>query len=336
MEEIMIAWEKESAGWAERLAAGTATLEEIGEENGLTRERIRQIVKEHGHQGVVAAGRKKRRAEQREAEKAARAEAQAERVRLAKTTLSKGYAPPGMPDDEVIASLREWLENGGNGKASWWDLERDPETTISSIRISQRFGWAEAIRKAGGKPTHYNYGDRIDKLSRSEIVAAVVAFLTDPDEELGGAGGYFKWHRSRPQYPSLGTVRARFGGSWREAKRAALDVIEGRAPMPDPDSDPRPPRPVCSVDGCERMISSQGYCGTHKARIERSGDPLPDVPVRPWARYTDADIIAALRAWDPPKGKYSSSLWTGRPSLNTIYGHFGSWSAALDAAGIER
>ncbi len=39
---------------------------------------------------------------------------------------------------------------------------------------------------------------------------------------------------------------------------------------------------VCTVDGCGRGVKSRGLCNPHYLRLVRTGDPQPDVPLRPY------------------------------------------------------
>lgn len=50
--------------------------------------------------------------------------------------------------------------------------------------------------------------------------------------------------------------------AWREYKRSTY--------VPKP----KKPKAVCSVDGCERFVKSNGLCQKHLHRLERHGDPL--------------------------------------------------------------
>lgn len=37
---------------------------------------------------------------------------------------------------------------------------------------------------------------------------------------------------------------------------------------------------TCSVDDCDRKHRANGFCHAHLARVRRTGDPQPDVPIR--------------------------------------------------------
>lgn len=38
---------------------------------------------------------------------------------------------------------------------------------------------------------------------------------------------------------------------------------------------------TCNVEGCDRRYFSTGYCRAHKARVDRTGDPQPGIPIGP-------------------------------------------------------
>jgi hypothetical protein len=194
------------------------TLTVIGAREGLTRERVRQIIRDGGLTAEVQAAKAERSA-------SAAAEAQAERERRAldrKLTVfqERGSGAQRIPDDEIIAQLRAWLAAGGSGTTTDWAAEgRSPSTSL----ILERFGWAKAIRLAGGIPTREYARPRRDYRTPEECLDAVVAFLADPDARLGGPASYSAWAVPRG-LPGDQTVRKRLGG-WRNAKRAALQEL---------------------------------------------------------------------------------------------------------------
>jgi hypothetical protein len=67
--------------------------------------------------------------------------------------------------------------------------------------------------------------------------------------------------------------------------------------------------------------------------------PQPRMP-RSARQWTDAEILKALNAWAaangrPPAGIDFTVAPQGAPSSTTVRKHFGSWNAALTAAGLS-
>lgn len=80
--------------------------------------------------------------------------------------------------------------------------------------------------------------------------------------------------------------------------------------------------------------------GSWERALRLAGLPPPPQRVdhHPWTR---AEILARLRAWFSEHGRAPESMewWLaapGRPSSQTVRVHFGSWTGALKAAGIEQ
>jgi hypothetical protein len=70
--------------------------------------------------------------------------------------------------------------------------------------------------------------------------------------------------------------------------------------------------------------------------LQRAGlSPQTAQPVR----WTDAEILLALRRWADAQGVPRATDWSavepGRPTRGLVTGRFGSWNAALLAAGLE-
>ena len=352
-------WRKaEVRRWAMRMKRGNGevTLGSIAEEVGITRERVRQLMVEQGHQDAIDAGKAARRArwEQAEADRKAELDERARERRLSVRPATKKMRTAALKaqnESDIIEPIREWLEAGGDGTALSWDADRDFDTTVSSVRISQTMGWNAAVMKAGGTPTHINVAPRADRVSEEECLRAMVAFLTDPDETRGGYQAYDRWrHRQADPgaYPSGQTQRNRTVGGWSAAKQAALDHIASGEPLPEiPVPVPVSERP-CSVESCDHVVARGGrLCSGHQARLRTHGDvladiPFGDMPYRGGNRqsFSADDVIKALQSWEPRDGKYSVTEWCNNrskdaPAYSVILRLFGGWRAALDAAGLS-
>lgn len=231
------------------------TPDEIGKEFGVTRERVRQLMKKYG--GPDAAEVRRVQAERAEAEALTRANAVTEAVRGALTasgpvTAEDVASHTGLDNADVarfwpqdLAHLRLWAT--GNYETRWSDDEilaalreaavyEFPLTTNaytdllalgqingpSMPRIWQRFGsWTAACDAAGvvAGPTmrdHYQ-----SKWSEHDLVQIVQRYLLDPNAPNSGHR-FDGWKRENlPDGPSFQTIRNRFG-SWTAAKQRAL------------------------------------------------------------------------------------------------------------------
>lgn len=200
--------------YADALIAGE-TLAAIGQREGVTRERVRQVVLTGGLQPEVDAAREARAVAAGEAYRA-----EMERRALdRKLSIRTSTREVVWTEAAIIEAVREWLDDGGSGSSVDWNAEgRSP----SSGLIANRIGWAKAVRAAGGSVRHEVTRHRVDRWPPEAILRQVIAFLSDPDEVNGGPESFDKWSKKRGGYaPSASTVRNRFGG-WGEAKRQAL------------------------------------------------------------------------------------------------------------------
>lgn len=229
LEEQRARWEEEEAAAKQAaderarhyadLLIGGMTLEQVGQQAGVTRERVRQVVKEGGLYVEVKAQKAARRVE-READDRAEKDRKARERKMSVRTGNRRRRRE-WTDERIIAALRDWLDQGGSGRRTDWDAEG---RTPSAVLVTQRIGWAKAIRRAGGTPTNELSRHRKDRWAEEDCLAAVVAFLEDPNERNGGCDAYVGWAERTGRGPSLTTVRNRFR-SWSEAKRQALEWI---------------------------------------------------------------------------------------------------------------
>ena len=231
------------------------TLDEIGKEFGVTRERIRQLLKKHG--GPDAAEVRRIQAERAEAAALTRANVVGDAVRrvlggsgpvtvedvATRTEIDSAEVARFWPKD--LAHLRLWAT--GKHEPRWSDDEildalreaavyEFPLTTNayadllavgqvngpSMPRIWQRFGsWTAACEAAGvvaGQTMRDHYQS---KWSDDDLVQIVRRYLLDPDVP-NSAYRFDQWKREvLPDGPSFQTIRNRFG-SWTEAKQRAL------------------------------------------------------------------------------------------------------------------
>ncbi len=237
------------------------TLDQIGAAHGLTRERIRQLLKKHGGPSGDEI-RELRAAEARSAQRA-HEEAVTGAIREAldgrgPTTVGEMAEATGLDGGDIarhwpqdLAHLRLW--GAGKGESRWSDEDicealrqasayEFPLTTSaysellqvgqingpSVPRIGQRFGsWTAACAAAGvvaGDPWNREYESR---WSDEDLLQIARAYILDPNAP-SSAHRFDEWKREyAPDGPSAQTLRNRFG-SWTEVKRRAL--AQGGAP----------------------------------------------------------------------------------------------------------
>lgn len=232
---------------AQRYMAG-ATLAQIGEELGVTRERVRQILEQQGVQ---------RRS------KSAIARSKADRVRIefgpaiqeafdqtksipevigrfrgsvpAKTVRSmladrkheqvvrigsgRGNQEKKFGDDDITKAILDAERNGCHSVVSYsaW-RERLPEGTAPSVAtITNRFGsWSSARRAAGASVVKTRASKSCRVFSDEEIDKAVTRFVSAAKQAgvRPSARAYDEWSRKVGNTPLLSTVRARTGKKW--------------------------------------------------------------------------------------------------------------------------
>jgi hypothetical protein len=237
---------------AVRYAAGE-TLDAIGRDYGLTRERVRQILQKSGL--VDAAGaRAARQARRLEADETLREQllawaaanpgrsrdvAAAElgidvseigRLLGAEARLrfiEERHHEPQVSDEEVLAGLRRAAAALGDPLvADRYDTYVPVHGLLSSVRIIQRWGtWNAACRAAG---LGVNSGRRSyrRRWTEAEMLEHVANYLMG-EGCRGTYYGYDAYARSASGAPSAQTVRNTFG-AWANIKAAAQHVVAAR------------------------------------------------------------------------------------------------------------
>lgn len=168
------------------------------------------------------------------------------------------------------------------------------------------------------------------------------------DWAIGASGPANRYERDFPYWPPASSAVAIFG-SWRAGLAAAGLRAHTREPWTRQDilaavqevarELGRPPTSaVASSD--PRLPTAQvatRYFETWNATLRAAR--LKPNRVHPDER-DDASIIAALQAFAAEHGRAPTgdefNATQGAPAKNTVTRHFGSWNAALDAAGIAR
>ncbi len=242
---------------------------------------------------------------------------------------------------ELIDLLRAWSEETGEpprvtdwtGENAKWDREY-PRWPFR-LAVTERFGsWPAALEAAGLTPYLRHWSDE-------QILAA----LRELADELGRAPTTAEI-TARPQLfaPTLPGVRF---GSYEHALRAA-GLIPARRAWTRPDV----------IEAFERFRLKYGRLPTTAdLRSTRGSGVPPDSAVRALfgslheakracgydgparrTRFDADDAVRALRAFHDTHGRNPTAReWDTlgqRPSAPPIIRHFGSWNAALAAAGL--
>ena len=236
-----------------RLRRDGHTLEAISQQSGVTRERVRQLLKAYG--GPTASEVREaaaRRAEQEERAMADRlrnflvesgpvtVDDAAAETGLAPQVVSRvwphdlaylrlhsaGHIEPQWTDDEILNSIREAaLYDHPLTTTAYSELVSVGEIRGPSIaRVGQRFGsWSAACEAAGVEPGPTHRDNYDSRWSDDDILRVVRAYLLDPDAP-NSFHRFDEWKRSHaPDGPSGPTVRNRLG-PWSTVKRRALGM----------------------------------------------------------------------------------------------------------------
>ena len=232
---------------ATRYMAGT-TLAQIGEELGVTRERVRQILEQQGVQRRSKTAIARSRTEQIEVEFGSaislafdqtrsinqvvekfsgvvpaktirtmlsdRRHEQVSRVGTTRGNQDKKYA-----DDDIAKAILDAESNGCHSVVSYSTWRNSlPDGTVPSVAtITNRFGsWSSARRAAGASVVKARMSKSCRVFSDEEIAVAVGRFVSAA-KEAGvhpSARAYDEWSRKVGNTPLLSTVRARSGKKW--------------------------------------------------------------------------------------------------------------------------
>jgi hypothetical protein len=196
------------------------TLQDVGDEFGMTRERVRQIVLEY--EPSFATERRRER-HQRQALEAAVSTVRA--MDAARSTVARAGGPVErrFSDEDLLRLLREWTaEHGREPSTVSWTGQPTVTTFV------KRFGsWTEAKRLAGVGTADGRSGPRVRRWSDEEVVETVLEFLlSEPDNPKArfGSASYMEWRRARkPSAPSLSTIILQMG-PWSSVKRRAIEA----------------------------------------------------------------------------------------------------------------
>lgn len=235
-----------------RLRAEGATLAEIGQKLGVTRERVRQILLEVGGPSAAEVERTKLRlrrevdlalrkrivADTREHAPTTLNEA-AERLgvstheiqRLASRDVARTYVPPpqshsrgGWSREAIGKAIREAARRSpqlSTSKYRQW-RQANPDAGPGPERIAQLFGsWQAACTYAGVDCGHTSNREYRSAWTDEDLLTAVAVYLSDRST-LGTFKGYAKWASKHKDRPSATTLRNRIG-PWSVVKRATLE-----------------------------------------------------------------------------------------------------------------
>lgn len=173
-------------------------------------------------------------------------------------------------------------------------------------------------------------------MSRSRVTreAAIEALRAFGDRE-GRRPTWDEW-RARRCRPSTDTI-AKLFGSWQDGLVAAgfERVGQGGYERPFIDRDAE-----CIVGPCEnRQERSDGRCRRCDCYLRRTGREWDPARLRQRPPvYAPEAVVEAIRRWVAEHGEVPSlTEWRAagvRPGVHTVYRRFGSWCAAVEAAGF--
>ena len=228
-----------------------ATLEEIGDQFGITRERARQILAKANATGADEL--RARRSQERESEDRALTESIRQDVRenpgatrteiagrlgvhrrsvvrllpadvAALVVEDKTGAPTSKwSDDAIVAAVRQaaTYEYPLSGVAYQRLVTLGEVTGPSRALVHKRLGsWTRACELAGVEPDRAAHAGYQSRWTDADLLGYVATYL----RKAGSAGtyaGYIAWARDQTGAPSGPSIRNRLGG-WGEIKRAAL------------------------------------------------------------------------------------------------------------------
>ena len=236
------------------LRSAGKSLEEIGAQYGVTRERVRQILEKIGgpSRQDVKALRESIKSDKLEEVKSRALElvkskpgltisAVAEQLEVSPTELSRIltnqelnlFAKPlrtgnfKWTDEEVVKVLQEaaTLEFPLTVAAYAKLLEDGYLRGPSAARISQRFrSWQAACDLAGVEAGKRTRPLDLSRWTNEDLYAAVIHYLRLP-QSTGAAADYDSWASGQDDVPSMGTLRNRLG-PWNQIRNDAIERMQ--------------------------------------------------------------------------------------------------------------
>ena len=235
---------------ARRYALGE-TLQEIGDDYGVTRERVRQIINTETSWSTTSIGAARRRAlevqaaadrravlEWSEANLGASIEQAVERLKLDEEVVRKYLgrhrirhepvakkAPDGRSHDDLLADLRRFHSETGETSAAAYGRWAKENGVPGHQTIAIRFGsWNDAAARAGIKDAPPIERER--RYSDEDLWAAV---LDGVRAGQFSAREFEDWLVAVEGAPSFATIRNRLAQRWSELRDEALRILRGRS-----------------------------------------------------------------------------------------------------------
>jgi hypothetical protein len=203
------------------------TLQSVADDYGLTRERVRQIVKAGSPQFRNREVRKAR-TRARNAERRRTQLAEGEKYRTI-SELPRSSKATKWTKEQMLAEMCRLTEiHGGPIGITEWRRIAKAHGAPSAALYVQRFGsWNRAKELAGLQPIASNRPHYVREFSDEDILRSVALFLRtanrDSTAQRFGSAHYEQWRiETALPYPSAALARVRLG-RWHEIKAAAIE-----------------------------------------------------------------------------------------------------------------
>jgi hypothetical protein len=220
----------------------------------------------------------------------------------------------------IVAAMQTRHQRGGPLSSTW---REDKQLFRAAVRY---FGsWENAMRAAGFDPIHRQ------RWSKRRVIERLQAW--------GERGGY---RNIRDVDPNLSAAAARLFGNFDAALEAA-----GVEPSPRRWTDSRVvaaiqdryvagnPLHVEGLGDLKVALAAKRRFGSWQAAVEAAGLAGKIIIKKPLRRWTREAVIAEIQAWHR-SGRRLSAVSKQNQSLScAAKTWFGSWRAALNAAGLE-
>lgn len=238
--------------------------------------------------------------------------------------------------DQVIRALKDWAAASGRSP-TYGDWKRAGKNHPPAGVVAKLFGSWPAGLLAAGLPIHNRTWDR----------AAIIVALQAWAAEHGHAPTTTDWAGGDPTGRRPAYLRVvRDFGTWHAALRAAGFDARARRWTPEEVIDAlrawavRHGHPPTAVEWhCASPVNPTAQTAAKPFGSWPNALLAAGLSIKRRHRWERGDILDAIRAWTAEHGRaperadwHGSDPYGRYPSTGTVHAHFGSWSAALQAA----